>query len=498
MNYNHSWFDEKDKETTYLMAELRSETDYAPHHIQKVCAFFIAMREFAKQLEKGGHRVIYKKFNKENPRDFKTLVKEVLGSGDFERFEYMSPDEFRLDEHLKALAEELNVTCRVFDTEHFYTSRRQLTEFFKGKKTYLLESFYRDLRKKHDVMMNGNQPVTGQWNYDKENRSKYTGKLPLPEKLLFEHDAEDIVKQLADEGVKTIGIIEKNKSWRPANREESLQLLEHFAEKALPAFGKYQDAMTGGDWLLFHSNLSFAMNVKMLNPREVVNRCVEEWEKRPDAISIAQIEGFVRQILGWREYMRGVYWAKMPGYAQKNFFEFERPLPKWYWTGKTDMNCLKHAVSQSLEKSYAHHIQRLMVTGNFALLAGCDPDAVDQWYLGIYADALEWVEITNTRGMSQFADGGIVGTKPYISSASYMNKMSDYCQSCKYAHTKKTEENACPFNSLYWRFYAVNRNKLGKNPRIGMMYRVWDKMDKQKQNDLLDKADYYLKNIEKL
>lgn len=361
-----------------------------------------------------------------------------------------------------------------------------------------MESFYRDLRKKHNVLMDGNSPVTGKWNYDKENRAKYTGKTPLPEKILFQHNAEGIVELLKEKGVKTIGTIEGNKSYRPANREESLQLLEHFATKSLAHFGKFQDALTDRDWLLFHSNLSFAMNVKMLSPKEVVNRCVEEWHKKPETISIAQIEGFVRQILGWREYMRGIYWAKMPDYAQKNFFGFQRPLPKWYWNGKTKMNCLKHAISGSLDKSYAHHIQRLMITGNFALLAGCSPDDVDQWYLGIYADAVEWVEITNTRGMSQYADGGIVGTKPYVSSASYINKMSDYCKNCKYSHTNKTEENACPFNSLYWHFYAVNREKLSQNPRIGMMYRIWDKMGIAKQNDLLDKAEYYLANIEKL
>lgn len=498
LNYNHSWFSEKDENTTYLMAELRSETDYAPHHIQKVCAFFLAMREFAGHLKNKGHRVVYYKLTQSKETDFYHLIKNQVKEGNYDRFEYLLPDEYRLDQTFESLKADLEIDVKAFDTEHFYTTRNELKNFFEGKKMYLLENFYRNLRKKHDVLMEGSQPVTGQWNYDKENRGKYTGKEELPHKLLFEHSAEDIVETLEKEGVKTIGTIDGNTSFRPVNREESLKLLHHFAEHALPLFGKYQDAMITQDWLLFHSNLSFAMNVKMIGPKEVVNRCIEEWEKRPDEISIAQIEGFVRQILGWREYMRGIYWAKMPRYATKNFFGFENKLPRWYWTGDTNMNCLKHAVKQSLEKAYAHHIQRLMVTGNFALLAGCDPDETDQWYLGIYADALEWVEVTNTRGMSQFADGGIVGTKPYVSSASYINKMSNYCKSCSYSHTKKTEEKACPFNSLYWRFFEVNRDKLGNNPRMGMMYRVWDKMEADKKKAILDKAEYYLERINEL
>lgn len=498
MNYTHSWFSKPNDDVTFIMAEMRSETDYAPHHIQKVCAFFIAMRQFAEFLKNSGHQVIYKRLSSHDDGDFKTLISNELRTGQYESFQYLLPDEYRLDKQMKALKQELNIPVTAFDTEHFYTSRSHLKQFFKGKKSYLLESFYRDLRVKFDLMMEGDKPITGKWNYDKENRSKYKGKEHLPQKVLFNHDASGIINSLEEEGVETIGTMDQNISWRPGNRKECLSLLEHFAQNALPLFGKYQDAMSHDDWLLFHSNLSFAMNVKMLSPQEVVNRCIREWEKREDEISIAQIEGFVRQILGWREYMRGVYWAKMPDYASKNFFGFKKKLPDWYWTGKTNMNCLKHAITQSLNKSYAHHIQRLMVTGNFALLIGCNPDEVDNWYLGIYADAVEWVEITNTRGMSQFADGGIVGTKPYISSASYINKMSNYCKNCKYSHSKKTEENSCPFNSLYWRFYAVNRDKLDDNPRVGMMYRIWDKMNKQKQTDLLNKADFYLENINDL
>jgi deoxyribodipyrimidine photolyase-related protein len=251
-------------------------------------------------------------------------------------------------------------------------------------------------------------------------------------------------------------------------------------------------------WSLFHSRLSFALNAKLISPKEVVNEAIQYWQKNSEKISIAQIEGFVRQIIGWREYMRGIYWAKMPEYESLNYFGFERKLPDYYWTGNTKMNCMKHAIQQSLDFAYAHHIQRLMITGNFALLAGIHPDEVDTWYWGIYIDAIQWVEITNTRGMSQFADGGIVGTKPYVSSANYIAKMSNYCDSCFYKKQLKTGDKACPFNSLYWNFYNVNRKFLEKNPRIGMMYITWDKMSNADRKSILNQAEYYLNNLQTL
>jgi deoxyribodipyrimidine photolyase-related protein len=240
------------------------------------------------------------------------------------------------------------------------------------------------------------------------------------------------------------------------------------------------------------------MNVKLISPSEVIERSIEEWHKRPEEIRIAQIEGFVRQIAGWREFMRGIYWAHMPRYKELNFFEHTRALPHYFWDARTNMNCVKHAVSQSLEDAYAHHIQRLMVTGNFTLLAGIDPDQIDEWYLGIYADALDWVQLPNTRGMSQFADGGIVGTKPYISSGNYINKMSNYCSGCHYDQKARTGDRACPFNSLYWNFFIRHRAKLEKNPRIGMAYRTLDKLSNQDKEAIERQAAQYLKNIEEL
>lgn len=277
-----------------------------------------------------------------------------------------------------------------------------------------------------------------------------------------------------------------------------MQLMDYFMEYCLPLFGTFQDAMTPVSWSVYHSRLSFALNAKLISPKEVINAAIKYWESHQEQIQFNQLEGFVRQIIGWREYMRGIYWAKMPQYAQLNYFNHQNPLPSWFWDGETKMNCLKQSIKQSLQFAYAHHIQRLMVTGNFALLAGVHPDEVDAWYLGIYIDALDWVEITNTRGMSQFADGGIVGTKPYVSSATYIDKMSHYCGKCYYDKNKKTGDKACPFNSLYWNFYDLHQSKLRGNPRIGMMYNVWDRMAAQQKTDLLQQAAYYLEHINTL
>jgi deoxyribodipyrimidine photolyase-related protein len=284
----------------------------------------------------------------------------------------------------------------------------------------------------------------------------------------------------------------------PVTRAESLDLLDHFVRFRLRSFGDYQDAMTQRDWLVFHSRLSFSMNIKLISPREVVEKAIVYWQEHPDIVPFAALEGFVRQIVGWREYMRGVYWAEMPNYVTLNYFEHTSPLPVWFWTGQTRMNCQHHAITQSLERAYAHHIQRLMITGNFALLLGVHPDEIDAWYLGIYMDALEWVEVTNTRGMSQFADGGIVGTKPYVSSANYIHKMSDYCEGCYYDKTKRYGPKACPFNALYWDFYARHADRLRGNPRIGMVYPVWDKMSPEEQAQIRAQARRYREMVDEL
>ncbi|MFT5252946.1 MAG: deoxyribodipyrimidine photolyase-related protein [Flavobacteriales bacterium] len=499
LNSSHSWFNTVDDAVVYVMMEVRSETDYAKHHIQKVVGFFATMQAFYLDLKSKKHEVIYIYLNDEdNLQSFDKNIKSLIAKHQFTHFEYQQPDEFRVDAILKELCSTIAISTAVVDSEHFYTSRTDLADFFEGKKTFILENFYRMLRKKHDVLMEAGQPLTGKWNYDSENRKKLPKNHKPIAPLVFANNVTDILVEVNKTDVKTIGTIDAANFVWPINREQSLELLDFFIEECLHLFGSYQDAMTPNEWSLYHSRLSFSMNIKMISPQEVIEKAIDAWQANPDRIEYNQLEGFVRQIIGWREYMRGIYWLKMPEYATMNFFNNEEKLPDWFWTGKTKMNCLKDAINQSLNFAYAHHIQRLMITGNFALLAGVHPDEIDAWYLGIYIDAIEWVEITNTRGMSQFADGGIVGTKPYVSSASYIDKMSHYCGSCFYKKEVKTGDKACPFNSLYWNFYDKNEGKLGKNPRIGMMYNVWRKMKPEAQTALLEQADYYLKNINEL
>lgn len=499
LNSDHSWYKKVDEHVVYALMEIRSETDYVTHHIQKVTAFFAAMRQFAEHLKQMGHQVIYIKLGDvKNKQTFSENCNSIIHTHSITHFQYQLPDEYRLDATLKKYCGSLKIPHTVFDSAHFLTTRNELGDFFKGKKTFLMESFYRYMRKKNDLLMQGTAPLTGKWNHDEANRKKLPRNHKAMSPLYFENKVDEIVSEIKKAGVVTIGNIDSQNFIWPSNRKQSLDLLDYFVKFGLPYFGTYQDAMTPGDWSLYHSRLSFSLNCKLISPLEVIRKAIEEWNKRQDEIEFNQLEGFVRQILGWREYMRGIYWLKMPEYATLNYFNHSNQLPQWYWTGKTKMNCLKHAIGQSLNHSYAHHIQRLMVTGNFALLAGVHPDEVDRWYLGIYIDAIDWVEITNTRGMSQFADGGIVGTKPYVSSAAYIDKMSDYCQTCYYNKAKKTGDKACPFNSLYWNFYDCNESKLAANPRIGMMYNVWKRMNPQAKSELLQQAEYYLKHIDSL
>ena len=498
LNQMHSWYQSVDSEVLYVLMEIRSETDYVKHHIQKVVAFFQAMRLFAEILRNEGHAVHYISLDDpENKQSFTDNIKQLCAKHAITRVEYQLPDEYRVDQELGKLTDILNLPINVVDTEHFYTTRTEFSDFFAGKKQFLLESFYRHMRKKHDVLMLAGKPEGDKWNFDSENRKKIPANHSVITPLLFHRDVSNLVEMIHKHGVKTIGEVDGKQFLWPVTRNESLELLDFFVTYCLPLFGTFQDAMTPDTWSVYHSRLSFALNVKLISPKEVIEKVIEAYRENK-AVALNQVEGFVRQILGWREYMRGMYWMQMPDYASLNYFGHENKLPNWYWTGESKMKCLSHSIQQSLQFSYAHHIQRLMVTGNFALLAGIHPDEVDQWYLGMYIDAIEWVEITNTRGMSQFADGVIVGTKPYVSSANYIDKMGTYCTKCHYNSKEKVGEKACPFNSLNWNFYAKNENLLRSNPRIGMAYVTLDKMQPEAKAALLQQAEKYLSNINEL
>ncbi len=490
LNLNHSWFQEKDENVIYFMAETKQETGYTRHHIQKIVAFFLSMRNFAQELKNQGHKVIYYEIDdKNNQQDLPSNLNQLIEEHHIEHFEYLYPDEYRLDMKLKTFCNKLDISSQAYNTEHFYTEREDIEKFYEGKKEMTMEYFYRDMRKKHGIMMlDDKKPEGGQWNYDKSNRKKWSGKPEIPEAKTFNHDIEAVLNQLEKMEVKSMGNIDKDNFPWPTSRAECLDVLDYFCNKLLVHFGDYEDALHTDQKFLFHSRLSFAMNSKMLSPKEVIETTLDYYYDHKDEIDISQVEGFVRQILGWREFMRGIYWKEMPDYKSKNKLQNTNKLPELYWTGKTDMNCLKHAVNQSLDDAYAHHIQRLMILGNFALLTMTDPNEVDAWYLGVYIDAIEWVELTNTRGMSQFADGGIVATKPYVSSGSYINKMSNYCKSCKYSVSKKEGDDACPFNNLYWNFLHEKKEHFENNQRMNMMMSLLKKMNKETLDNHIKRA----------
>jgi deoxyribodipyrimidine photolyase-related protein len=500
LNEQHSWFSAVDPDTVYGMFETHSEATYCRHHIQKITGFFLAMRAFADRLRDLGHRVHYRTLDETKADGTTTItaaVSHAMEHHGAHQFEYQLPDEYRLDQELKIFSEKVGGV--VYDTEHFMSGRDDLAGLFAGKKTYLMETFYRDMRRRHDVLMDpSGEPTTGQWNYDQENRGALPDDISFPEASVYRRDASQIADLIGRHEIATMGRMQDSVFTYPVTREECLHALDDFCRNRLPFFGTYQDAMTVSHPLLYHANLSFAMNTKLISPREVIDAAIAAWRENQDTISFNQLEGFVRQIIGWREYMRGVYWARMPEFAETNSLNHQSDLPGWYWTGDTKMNCLAHAVNQSLDLAYAHHIQRLMVTGNFALILGAHPDAVDAWYLGVYIDAIEWVEITNTRGMSQRADGGLVATKPYCSSANYINKMSDYCKSCHYNHKKRVGETACPFNSLYWDFLDRHRETFTSNFRMKFMYRTWDKKSGEEKAAILERAAWVKEHAEEL
>ncbi len=497
LNSEHSWFQETDENTLYVLAEMRQETDYVKHHIQKVVGFFLSMRNFYTTIKELGHQATYFHITDiENPQDLQRIIYLCIEKHKIEKFEYQLPDEYRLDALLKSICSNLSVASEAFDSEHFYTTRTELSEFFEGKKLLLMENFYRNMRKQHHVLMDGSIPLGNQWNFDVENRKKYKGEVPVPHEKNFHTDVAEVVSQIKEAGIITFGKIDlKNFSW-PTSRDQSLEVLHYFCKNLLKYFGDYEDAMHTDEKFLFHSRLSFSMNTKMISPKEVIETVIYYYQQNESTISISQVEGFVRQILGWREYVRGIYWKEMPNYAQMNILNNTNKLPDFFWTGKTKMNCMSHAINQSLDDAYAHHIQRLMVIGNFTLLTQIHPDQVDNWYLGVYIDAIEWVEMPNTRGMSQYADGGIIATKPYVSSGSYINKMSNNCSKCHYNVKEKFGDNACPFNTLYWNFLDEKKEYFKGNQRMGMMLNLLHKINPEELTKIKIKANSIIENMD--
>ncbi len=484
LNPQHRWFQQVDAQVVYVLMEVRQETNYVLHHAQKILAIFAAMRDLARQLRAAGHRVRYVALddtsNRQSIPDNLSALAAHYGA---QHVQWQQPDEWRLDAQLQAWANTSALHCSVVDSEHFLTARDDLATQMHGRRQWLMEHFYRGMRRRYRLLLDEHdQPAGGQWNFDHDNRKPWPGTPPAPDDWRPTHDHRALWAMLQRCGVPSMGEPQADAVRWPLNRAEALECLQAFITHALPHFGAYEDAMASQAPRLFHSLLSFALNVKMLHPLEVLQRA--EAAYHTGHAPLAAVEGFVRQILGWREYVRGIYWAHMPGYEQHNALGHRLPLPHWFWSGDTHMRCLQLSIRQSLQTAHVHHIQRLMVIGNFALLAGLDPAELHRWYLGIYIDAFEWVELPNTLGMSQRADGGLIATKPYVSSAAYLQRMGDYCQGCAYHPKLKTGPRACPFNALYWDFFARHAETLGANHRLALVYRQWQKMPPEQQSAL--------------
>ncbi len=470
-----------------VMAEVRAEGTYVRHHPQKIALILAAMRKHAVALEGAGFRVAYSRLD--DAENTQSIGGELIRrAAEFETSEVwiMEPGEWRLDAALR----DLPLGVRVWPDMRFIASKGEFAQWAEGRKQMRMEYFYREMRRKTGLMMEGDAPAGGQWNYDHDNRKPAKADLFRPAPLRMEPDAvvSDVLDLVAAEYPDHFGNL-RPFGWA-TDRAGALAVLAHFVEHALPRFGDYQDAMLDGDATLYHALISPYLNIGLLTPLEVAQAVEAAWQA--GGVPINAAEGFIRQIIGWREFVRGIYWLEGPDYAGRNALEHSRDLPAVYWGGDTRMACMKAAVGQTKAMGYAHHIQRLMVTGNFALLAGVDPHHVHEWYLAVYVDAFEWVEAPNTVGMSQFADGGVVGSKPYVSSGAYIDRMSDYCGGCSYRVKDKTGPDACPFNLLYWHFLMRHRERFAGNPRMGQMYRTWDKMEAGHKGRVLTDAEAFL------
>jgi deoxyribodipyrimidine photolyase-related protein len=483
------------KKDRVLMVEVMEEATYVKHHKKKIAFIFSAMRHFAKALRRAGWKVDYVTLDAPgNTGSFSGEAERSVNTHRPQSIVVSAPSEWRVREVVDGWAERFGIGVNILEDDRFICSSAEFAAWAEGRKQLRMEYFYREMRRKTGLLMDGDKPVGGQWNFDGDNRKPAKADLfmPQPKRTKPDKITTEVLQLVADRFGDHFGDLEP--FWFAVTAEQAEKVLDHFIEDALPSFGDYQDAMLLGERFLYHSLISLYINAGLLDPLMVCQRVKREYLDGNAPLNA--VEGFIRQVIGWREYVRGIYWLKMPNYVDENFLGAARPLPDFYWTGETEMACLKAAITQTREESYAHHIQRLMITGNFALLIGADPKLVHEWYLAVYADAYEWVELPNTLGMSQFADGGLLGSKPYAASGNYINKMSDYCKGCRYDVKKKTGAGACPFNSLYWDFLARNESKLRGNPRMAQSYRTWNRMTDEKKTEYLSSADRFLVTLE--
>ena len=451
------------------MAEADEESTHVWSGKQRIALFLSAMRHFAQALRAAGRPVHYARFDE--PGDRGTLaaqLRSALQELNPQRVVMTAPGDWRVWQSLKAVVAEAGLALEICEDRHFFTTVRDFAAHAKGRKQLRLEYFYRELRQRHGVLMQDGQPAGGQWNFDADNRETFGSAGPgvVPARATFVPDAitRDVIALVNTRFAQHPGSLDSF-AW-PVTREQALESLKGFIDQRLPLFGRFEDAMWPGEPWLYHSHLSAALNLKLLSAREVVQAAEDAY--RLGSAPLQSAEGFIRQILGWREYVRGIYWTQMPGYLDLNALDAQQDLPAWYWTGQTDMACLRDAVTQTLEHGYAHHIQRLMVTGLFALLLGVRPQQVHAWYLSVYVDAVEWVELPNTLGMSQYGDGGLMASKPYVATGKYIQRMGGPCAGCRYDPALREGDRACPYTTLYWDFLMRHEPLLKKNVRMAL------------------------------
>lgn len=452
-----------------VMAEVAGEATYVKHHKQKIVFVLSAMRHFAEELREEGVTVDYIRFDDpDNTGSISGELQRAVARHRPAELVITSPGEWRLLSAFRALDPGIPVDIR--EDDRFFATTARFAAWAEGRKVLRMEFFYREMRRETDLLMEGDAPAGGQWNYDHDNRKRLPKSQALPPRFGFAPDriTQDMIALVQHHFADHFGDLD-GFEWA-VTRKDALRSLDDFLINALPNFGKYQDAMASGEPFVFHAVISPYLNAGLLTAREVCIAAEREYIARRAPLNA--VEGFIRQILGWREYVRGVYWLTMPDYAETNALNATRPLPWLYWSGETDMHCMAEAIGQTRRTAYSHHIQRLMVTGNFALLAGIAPKEIAEWYLVVYADAFEWVELPNVQGMSQFADGGLLASKPYASSGAYIDRMSDFCPSCVYDVKVKSGPKACPFNFLYWAFLIRNAVTLRTNQRMAMPYRT--------------------------
>ncbi len=451
------------------MAEVAAESTHVWSSKPRITLFLAAMRHFALALRQDGRPLHYTRLDAPGNRG--DLAAQL--QADIQRLQpsilvMTAPGDWRVLQAIKAVAQACDLPLDIREDRHFFVSVREFAAHARGRKSLRMEYFYREQRQRHRVLMEGDRPLGGQWNFDAENRESFGAAGPgvVPSRVSFAADAttREVMTLVNARFAAHPGHLDRF-AW-PLTRAQALQSLQAFIEQRLALFGRYQDAIWPDDPWLYHSHLSAALNLKLLNPREVV--AAAEAAYHAGQAPLASVEGFIRQILGWREYVRGIYWTQMPGYLERNALDARLDLPAWYWTGGTDMACLQDALAQTLTYGYANHIQRLMVTGLYALMLGVHPKQVHEWYLAVYVDAIEWVELPNTLGMSQYADGGVMGSKPYIATGKYIDRMSPHCKGCRYDPAQRSGNRACPFTTLYWDFLMRHEALLAKNPRMAL------------------------------